>query len=167
MKNHYILLAALLLLPILCFSQTTITATIPHYGATASGTYQIYPKTGNGNPGEITRPVIIVEGIDFFEDISEDDVYDRLNTAESLFLGDDLRSQGYDIIILNYEDSGEPIQQNAFLVVALIDQINSMKVGDEENVVVGISMGGLVTRYALGRYWKPLIISTLAGVPMT
>ena len=35
------------------------------------------------------------------------------------------------------------------LLVELIKSINDQKVGDYENVVIGPSMGGLISRYAL------------------
>ena len=45
------------------------------------------------------------------------------------------------------------IQRNAFILVKLINEINSMKVGSEQNVIIGPSMGGLISRYAL-RYME-------------
>jgi hypothetical protein len=41
------------------------------------------------------------------------------------------------------------IERNALSVVEIISIINGIKVGTEENVVIGPSMGGLITRYAL------------------
>ena len=41
------------------------------------------------------------------------------------------------------------IERNAFSVVDIITLINSQKIGNEENVIIGPSMGGLITRYAL------------------
>ncbi|MEJ6793340.1 MAG: T9SS type A sorting domain-containing protein [Lacinutrix sp.] len=41
------------------------------------------------------------------------------------------------------------IERNAFSVVEVINLINSQKIGSEENVIIGPSMGGLITRYAL------------------
>jgi hypothetical protein len=45
------------------------------------------------------------------------------------------------------------IQRNAMILVELINQINAQKVGTEKNVVIGPSMGGLISRYAL-RYME-------------
>ena len=74
-------------------------------------------------------------------------------------LADELRDLGYDIVILNapnyitdgYEISGggDFIQRNAMVLIALIQEINAQKVGNEELVVLGPSMGGLISRYAL------------------
>ncbi|MFK7747586.1 MAG: T9SS type A sorting domain-containing protein [Kordia sp.] len=41
------------------------------------------------------------------------------------------------------------IERNAMILVELINTINSQKVGNEENVIIGPSMGGLISRYAL------------------
>jgi pimeloyl-ACP methyl ester carboxylesterase len=111
-------------------------------------------KTAGGNTGQLTRPIIIVEGIDFFEQFptlatTEIKVLDLLNTNESHNLSNRLREEGFDVVILNWGNSGDFLQKNAFLVVRLIEEINRLKVGNEPNVLVGVSMGGLVSRYAL------------------
>lgn len=41
------------------------------------------------------------------------------------------------------------IERNAMILVELINTINSQKVGNEQNVIIGPSMGGLISRYAL------------------
>lgn len=41
------------------------------------------------------------------------------------------------------------IERNAMILVRLIEIINSQKVGNEGNVIIGPSMGGLISRYAL------------------
>ena len=41
------------------------------------------------------------------------------------------------------------VERNAFSVVNIISIINGQKIGTEENVIIGPSMGGLITRYAL------------------
>ena len=74
-------------------------------------------------------------------------------------LADELRDLGFDIVVLNapnyitdgYEigGGGDFIQRNAMVLIALIQELNSQKQGDEELVVLGPSMGGLIARYAL------------------
>lgn len=72
--------------------QTAITATVPFQSnALATGTFRIFLKTAGGNTAQLTRPIIIVEGIDFFEQFpalatTEIDVINRLNEDESHFL---------------------------------------------------------------------------------
>ncbi|MGV6830920.1 MAG: T9SS type A sorting domain-containing protein [bacterium] len=41
------------------------------------------------------------------------------------------------------------IERNAMILVELINEVNSQKVGSQENVIIGPSMGGLISRYAL------------------
>src|SRR5690606_3581937 len=91
-------------------------------------------------------------------------------------LADELRTKGYDIVILNfpadkfvehsfhfplfhhainiYRDGGtDYIQRNAFILVELLkNKINPELAANGspyQNVVIGPSMGGLITRYAL------------------
>ena len=80
-------------------------------------------------------------------------------------MGDHIRAQGYDIIVLNFPTYTRPstttiidggvdyIQRNAMILVELMNQINAQKIGTAKNVVIGPSMGGLISRYAL-RYME-------------
>ena len=135
--------------------QTAITATVPFQSnALATGRFTTFLKTDNGNTAQLTRPIIVIEGIDFFERFpalatDEDDVLGLLNTDRSHNLSNRLRAEGFDVVILNWGNSGDFLQNNAFLVVRLIEEVNRLKVGNEPNVLVGISMGGVVSRYAL------------------
>ena len=62
---------------------------------------------------------------------------------------DNLRKNGYDIIVYRSLDSKKSIVDNGLNLVALIQHINNIKTTNNELVVVGASMGGLVARYAL------------------
>ena len=64
-------------------------------------------------------------------------------------LGDHLRSEGYDIITFNLSAPMAAIQPNALLFANFIEYINNNKAGNEELIILGVSMGGLITRYAL------------------
>src|SRR5690606_28577555 len=74
-------------------------------------------------------------------------------------LGDILRNEGFDIVVLNapiytvsgktIDGGGDYIQRNAMVLAAMIQKLNADKVGQEELVVLGPSMGGLIARYAL------------------
>ena len=55
----------------------------------------------------------------------------------------------FDIIYLDYNDGLDDIRRNAVLFQEVIDYVNRNKEGASPNVVMGISMGGLVARYAL------------------
>lgn len=125
-----------------------VTATIPYSGVTAAGTAYLFksPKTT-----EILNPIIIAEGFDISNSLFGDELYAFLNQEG---LAECLLNNGYDLFILNYTDSKTYIQANAMLLAQLIKKINTdYKVGDNGNIVMGASMGGLVARYAL-RYME-------------
>jgi len=63
--------------------------------------------------------------------------------------GTQLRNQGYDIITYNITSPIISIDVNAKLFAKFIQFVNNQKEGDEEIIIMGVSMGGLVTRHAL------------------
>ena len=63
-----------------------------------------------------------------------------------------LRAQGYDIILLDFANGSTYIEKNAELLIRLIDKVQSKT--SAEIAVVGASMGGLVSRYALTKMEK-------------
>jgi len=69
--------------------------------------------------------------------------------SSSTTLKDYLFNQGYDIVYLDYNDGTDDIKRNATLLEEVIKWVNNNKVGTDPNIVMGISMGGLVARYAL------------------
>lgn len=89
---------------------------------------------------------------------------DNDNDTPKKDLIEELNLQGYDIIIINHivnDDNGidagsDYIQRNAYTFISLLREINSIKVGNEENIVIGPSMGGLISRYALAYMEKKL-----------
>ena len=112
--------------------------------------------------GVFDRPFIFVEGIDFGTEIS---VYRNGSFGWAEFtcgasenypflaqmpdLLDALRDEGYDILLLDFEDGADHIAKNAALLKSLLEKVNTYKVGREENVLAGASMGGQITRLAL------------------
>lgn len=146
----------------------TIESTIPYQGF---GESQAYNGTGeyqifiDNTDGVLDKPIILIDGFDPGDTRNIDAVYQSMsynNNTENL--ADEARDLGYDVVVLNFPvytrngsevvDGGTDfIQRNAFILVELINQINALKVGDEELVVIGPSMGGLISRYAL-RYME-------------
>lgn len=62
--------------------------------------------------------------------------------------------EGYDLVFLDFKLGDDYIQKNAELLIELISRVNEEKSADTNgnfhpNIVMGASMGGLVTRYAL------------------
>lgn len=138
-----------------------ITASIAYQGFNESeayfgqGEYEIFLDNVDG---VLDRPVIVLDGYDPGDGRDIGALYASLSYAGQN-LADELRDLGFDIVVLNapnyvtngFEISGggDFIQRNAMVLVALIQAINDQKVGEEELVVLGPSMGGLISRYAL------------------
>ncbi len=127
----------------------------------------------------IKKPLILVEGIDFgYKDHwtgcyggkcgnvglidlmngyvlnpYESKLKDRIEPWDAIakapkFISD-LRNKGYDIFYIDFHNGADYMENNAQLVVKFIQLINERKCSDEELVVVGTSMGGVVAKYAL------------------
>jgi pimeloyl-ACP methyl ester carboxylesterase len=147
----------------------TISSTIPYqgYGETQAflgqAEYEIFPDVVNGI---LDKPIFLLDGFDPGDARKIPNIYSLMNYGTTgSNLADDLRAQGFDVIILNFPTYTRPstttvidggvdyIQRNAMILVELINQINLQKVGTEKNVVIGPSMGGLIARYGL-RYME-------------
>ena len=118
-------------------------ATTPYLGSVAG--YDAYVFLGEGN-AEITRPVLVVEGFDLENNIGWQEIFDRLSVEN---VAQDLIADGYDLVIMNFSDATDYIQRNAFAVVHLIGWLKEEKPSTEPITIAGVSMGGLVARYAL------------------
>lgn len=120
-----------------------VTATVPWLGAFGTGDAYIYRSAANP---VLTNPVIVVEGFDLDNSLNWPELYDLLNQQNLL---EDLRADGFDAVVLNFTEATAPIQENAFVVTELIEEINSMIAPPATTVLAGASMGGLCSRYAL------------------
>lgn len=146
---------------------TSISSVIPYKGYgestafTGKGEYEIFM----GNDGVLDKPIILVDGFDPGDTRNTAGIYQMLSYGSGQNLGDQIRQQGYDIIVLNFPIYTRPdgttiidggvdyIQRNAMILVELLKQVNAQKSGNVKNVVIGPSMGGLISRYAL-RYME-------------
>jgi pimeloyl-ACP methyl ester carboxylesterase len=63
----------------------------------------------------------------------------------------ELRNRGYDIVFVDFADAGTYIQANAEFLIDVLERVNNAKITDETTVLVGASMGGIVSRYALAK----------------
>ncbi|MBB2146415.1 hypothetical protein GM921_13015 [Pedobacter sp. LMG 31464] len=124
------------------------------------GDVTVYHSKINNCDGIIRKPLIIIDGFDPGDEQKAYQLYDLyLNNPDKALLGDSLRNRGYDLFILNFpnyqingksRDGGaDYIERNARVLMALIDTVNLMKQGNEKLVIIGPSMGGLISRYAL------------------
>ena len=130
---------------------STITALRVHSGSPATGKMQIRISDQNG--GVIRKPLIVVEGFDassLLSNIPNLNVIDFMDNIHQFDIGIDLDLAGYDIIYLDYGNGTDEIQDNAYLLQDVIKWVNHNKAVDAgPNVVLGLSMGALVARYAL------------------
>ncbi len=120
-----------------------VTASQSYDGAVATGQAYVYLAPGHV---ALTRPVVVVEGFDLDNTMDWPVLYDLLNQANLL---EDLRSEGFDAVVLDFTEATEPIQRNAFVLTELLAQVNATTAPGESVALVGASMGGLVARYAL------------------
>ncbi len=131
------------------FYWDNLKADIPYDGGYATGNVAIFIGKGNKT---ITEPVIIVDGFDPNDSRPIEELFDLAN-QQNMF--DSLMNFGMDAVLLNFHGGADYIQRNAMLVVKLIDTLNQImrRFGTykpaNQIVVIGPSMGGLITRYAL------------------
>lgn len=132
--------------------------------------YIKYHSNGVPKPQQFNKPLIFIEGIDFEPPYVGKSSYDPLKN--SIRLGnvgwptlwgcdvnypfqkspaylDSLRHEGYDIIMLDFYDGADYMQRNAHLLIEVINRVNQNKIGDEQIVLMGASMGGQIARWAL------------------
>lgn len=120
-----------------------VTATIPYQAAYGTGEAYVYLAPGHAT---VTNPVVVVEGFDIDNTLNWDEIYALLNDENLI---EDLRGYGYDAVVLNFTEGTAPIQENAFMLLELLGQIQSLLPAQASYAMVGASMGGLVGRYAL------------------
>lgn len=160
----------LLFLPVLIFGQTALTSGITPdlsaYGEAVNypgeGEYEIFLSPDN----ILDKPIIVVDGFDPGDARDIPGLYSLLDfngSSGTQNLADLVRAQGFDVVILNFpvyvrtadgatvDGGADFMERNAMLLVELLDIINTAKAANspEENVIIGPSMGGIITRYAL------------------
>jgi len=136
-----------------------VTASESYMGAAGSATMHIFYNTHDCNSVKrMLRPLIIVEG---YEEIGVvQNTFQRMFAlldmkvlnGETENLSDYLYPYEYDLIYVDFDDGSDWIQRNAFVVKEVIKKVNEMKAAagsTEENVIIGVSMGGIVSKYAL------------------
>lgn len=131
-----------------------IAASRVHSGTAAIGTIQVRISAQNNN--QLKKPLIIAEGFDPWNVIGgrNMDINSFLDdmVVQQYNLRDNLDLAGYDIVYLDYAKGTDYIQNNAYLLQDVIKWVNDKKTlsgSTEPNVVLGVSMGGLVARWAI------------------
>ena len=111
---------------------------------------------------EFTNTLIVVDGIDpdtmqnveFIDDENGQGAYQKYS---EFFIGSERVSdliieKGYDFAFINFEDGGQSIEATAQILKAAIRYINARKAAagiSGDNIVIGHSMGGLTSKWAL------------------
>jgi hypothetical protein len=123
----------------------------------------------NNFTGTLRKPLIIVEGYDVSfiarslqDNYSVRDFITAINEPNGYDFNyqlDDIK--GYDLVFVDFADGAADIVLNAGAVQEVINRVNTNKVLDnrfgnirQQNVVMGLSMGGLCARYALANMTK-------------
>lgn len=110
--------------------------------------------------GRITKPLIVAEGFDAGSvltpeveggDRSKGDFIDDLEVSGNQLrtLLDFKNSQEYDIVYIDWQNGTNSIQHNSAVLKNVLAWVNANKQGNEPNVLLGQSMGGVVGRYTL------------------
>jgi hypothetical protein len=92
------------------------------------------------------KPLLIIEGLDPFEVQSGQDIYDKYNAIGFTSI---VESEGYDILCLSWSNSRQNVHQNVEVLKNLLNEINSLKTGDYEIIIIGQCMGAVISRLAL------------------
>ena len=111
----------------------------------------------------LTRPIVIVEGFEgtakpygylsyhavrsgYVFDSNGNRIYEHM--APLSWLMDSLNTAGYDLIYVDFQESKLPVEQNAATLLQVLQWIDAQQ-PQQPTTVVGASLGGLITRYAL------------------
>lgn len=138
--------------------QFTVNTTIP--GRSGFNSALVTIDYGENSNFKLDKPIIVVEGLDpsdFIDNRNITDLQDyRYFVVEklerTLSFKAKLESDGYDIVHVDLRKNTDYIQNNALLLIDVIKEVNRRKAnvaGAEQNVVMGLSMGALIARYAL------------------
>lgn len=92
----------------------------------------------------LDKPIIIAEGFDMGQDVNLDAIETNYRDPLNQFL-----IEGYDLVLVDYNDGRAAIQDNAQVLKAVIELVNTQKTGNIESIIIGESMSGLVARWAL------------------
>ena len=120
-----------------------VTATVPHQGQYGTGAAYVYLAQGHT---AIVNPVVVIEGFDLDNSMGWDELYALLNQQALL---ETLRGDGFDAVVLDFTDATVAIEENAFVVAALLQQVEDLIAPQSSVALIGASMGGLCSRYAL------------------
>ncbi|NRQ39166.1 hypothetical protein HII36_46200 [Nonomuraea sp. NN258] len=116
-----------------------------HQGRLATGTAHVHLAPGNRG---LTRPMIFADGFNHGpSDLPG--LWNHLNAPQGNHLLDRLLAAGIDVVLLGFDVRHDYLQANAGVAVSCIQRAITERLGGDALTVGGVSMGGMVTRYAL------------------
>jgi hypothetical protein len=100
-------------------------------------------------PLSFNKPLIVAERFDPWRmiDGQNDNAYPGFSHLGSF--PDSSIFNGYNVFYIDWYDCGADIRANAEVLKEVIRWVNANKTSGNQNVILGQSMGGLITRYAL------------------
>ncbi len=115
------------------------------------------------NSNLVKKPFIFVEGFDpgpFMDTVLVESFFDPIEQYGMTDLDmigyniweKEIKGKGYDLIYVNWDNSLADIRANAALLEIILNDINKAKHDNgsqEKNILMGHSMGGLISRYTL------------------
>lgn len=116
----------------------------------------MFPETGAdvyeflGCDGKKDKYCILVEGLDANNEYGPHDALaNGFTSTPVLTMFHQMLNAGYEVVFVDFHAGGDYIENNAAVLQKVIEEINIRKGSNTPNVVVGVSMGGLIVRYAL------------------
>lgn len=120
----------------------------PYRREVAVGEAAVYLADGHD---ELERPFIFADGFNY----GPSDLPGLFAHFNAPYPGgqvgflDQLLSAGIDVVLIGFEQRHTYIQANAGVVISAIHEVIQRRHGKAELIVGGVSMGGIITRYAL------------------
>ncbi|MGW1997984.1 hypothetical protein [Embleya sp. NPDC001921] len=120
----------------------------PYRREVALGEAAVYLAHGHE---ELQRPFIFADGFNYGpSDLPG--LFAHFNApypGSSVGFLDQLLTAGIDVVLVGFEERHTYIQANAGVVISAINKVIQERQGNEPLIVGGVSMGGIITRYAL------------------
>lgn len=118
-------------------------------GGTLKHTMLVWSGTDGG--GSLDKPLFVIEGIDGANE-NDPGSYYAIGADPSAALFPRGQAEGADIVILDFGDGGRDLRANAAVVQEAISYLRVTKTDPNRGLdVAGVSMGGVVARYALAK----------------
>ncbi len=172
MKKNIILFVFLLVIGCSVNAQDRtfqLTKGIPNTTFTVRAEVGVWYKTcaNSNHSGKLTKPFILCEGFDLNGANTLYKIYHTMSVVNNdgdpidnrFRFFDQLRKDGWDIVIVNLLNNGEAIENNALLVEQLLKDVDTEVLNNHTTygtyyhrpMLMGISMGGLICKYALAK----------------